>query len=527
MESLYSTNEELLEILETIIECSNDGFWSWDLETDVEYLSPRFKEILGYSINEMENNAHEWQKLIFKEDLELALYNLDKHLKDPNHSYYQKVRYRHKDGSIVWVICRGIAIRNKDGKPTKLVGIHTDITDMKNIEEKLKIESEKAKKAILAKTIFLASMSHEIRTPMNSIMGLLQVLTYIENNKKKKNIVTKIMDSANMLSNILDDILDYSKMDSDKISLQYANTNIKKNTKTIIKKYKKLYPNLKYKSNFYDIKNHYYLDEARFIQVISNLISNASKYTVNGKIYISIKEIDNSLLIKIKDTGIGMTKETMKNIFEPFYRDEQGEFLATGTGLGLSICKKICYYMDSDLWCKSKVGKGSTFYLKIKVKQCNNINEICEKHTENNKYPLNKRLKIAITEDNKNNIFVIEELLALFDQKLYFIAQNGKEIVEEIKKNDYDIIFMDDKMPIMSGVEATQIIKKIKPDIYIVALTANALYGDKERYLTIMDDYIGKPVLINDLEKLFNRYLNFKQTGIRPNRRESLPNFET
>lgn len=498
---------ELLKVFETIVECSNDGFWVIDFKKNTEYQSPRFWEILGYNTNDIEKQ-NGWQSLIFAEDLVVALDNYDKHLKDATHPYYQKVRYRHKDGSTLWVICRGIAIRDKDGNPTKLVGIHTDITDLKIIENQLKIEKNNAKKANLAKTIFLASMSHEIRTPMNSIMGLLQVIDSNENDNAKKKILSRIMDSAQMLSSILDDILDYSKMDSEKISLHKKKTDIKKNLKMIIVKYKSLYPNLKFSYKFHNMNKSYLIDESRFIQVISNLISNAAKYTPSGKIYISVNTSPDNFIVKIKDTGIGMSKETIKHIFEPFYRDESGQFMATGTGLGLCICKKISYYMEGKIWCKSKIGRGSTFYFQLPIKNSNisDINKSIQNNIQNS-----TSIKIAIAEDNPNNIFVMEQLLNLVDQKITFIAKTGKEIVKEISKNDYDLIFMDDKMPIMTGIEATHKIKAIKPDIYIVALTANALYGDKEKYLKIMDDYISKPMLLEDLKKCFERFRKYKQ----------------
>lgn len=502
MDRFYSSPEEHIHLLETLVEYSNEGYWIWDMEDkSYEYLSPRFKEILGYDVDEMEHSPDGWMKMIDPEDLKVAIKNFEMHLADKNHPYNQVVRYTHRLGHDVWVICKGHVVYNEDGSPKMVVGVHTDITKLKEIEIQLHEEVVKATNAFSAKNIFLASMSHEIRTPMNGIMGYLQILQLKDKDPEMIKLVESTLSCARTLSMLLNDILEYSKFDAETISLNRTSFDVRKLVRESMKKYE---------TDTLVIRNHvsksvpeFILeDELRFNQIYNNLVSNAVKYTPSGgtvtaKVYVK-KEF---LYILVRDTGIGIPQEHVGHIFEPFYRVSTTTSIQ-GTGLGLSVCGKLCELMGGSIKCKSKIGKGSTFKVRLPLVRSDNTTPKTKLSIPN----VMEDLGIILAEDDKNNVSVFVQILDLLGYSSVDVVPNGKELVKAVKKKEYDIIFTDDRMPIMNGLEAAQKIKTIFPDAYIVAITANSIYGDKERYLKVMDDYISKPIAIELLVKVFERF---------------------
>ena len=228
MERFYSTPEEHIELLETLIEYSNEGYWIWDLEDkSYEYLSPRFKEILGYGVDEMEHSPDAWMDIIDPEGLQIAFANIEKHLADQSYPYHQIVRYTHREGHDVWVICKGRVVYDSQGRQKMMVGVHSDITELKRTEMRLNDEVERAMNASAAKNIFLASMSHEIRTPMNGVMGYLQVLQLKEKDENLLQLVNSTMECAQSLSVLLNDILEFSKFDAKSISINRTSFEIR------------------------------------------------------------------------------------------------------------------------------------------------------------------------------------------------------------------------------------------------------------------------------------------------------------
>lgn len=509
MDKFYKNSDELSELLTTLIEHSNDGYWVWDLK-DYEYYSPRFKEILGYEDSELENDPSTWMGLIHEDDLQLALENFTKHKADPTYPYYQRVRYYHKNGSIIWVICRGFMIRDENHEPRVMVGVHTDITELKRKKEKIQIQMERAHAATRAKNIFLASMSHEIRTPMNGIIGLLQVLQVKETDRKKNNLLTKISECADDLSTLLDDILDYTKFDAQIISLNKEEFDVRKILDSIIVKFKASHSRIKFKTKYVRVNKNerllIYNDRLRFIQIMTNIVSNAAKYTPEGSVTVKAKVVDDKVVISVKDTGVGISKENKSKIFKPFYRVEDTSHIR-GTGLGLSVCKKLCKTMGGQIKLKSTVGKGTKFTLKFDKSNrgSGTISQTASDSDTSTDTNL-PHLKIALVEDNPINVCVMKEILKTLGHSINYTAENGVDIVERVKHEEFDIIFMDDKMPKMTGVEAATIIKESSPGTYIVAQTANAIEGDREKYLKLMDDYISKPISITDLRKCFRTF---------------------
>lgn len=510
MESIASNYDDLQCIFNILIDCSNDGYWIWDLENpDYEYLSPRFKEILGYKDHEMENSPRSWQSMIHPDDLKVALENVDKHLKDPSYPYYQIVRYTHRDQHTVWVICRGVALRNQDGKPVKLIGTHTDITELK--EKELLLEKEKRSKemACQSRDIFLASVSHEIRTPMNGILGLVDVIL-AENrvDAETQETIRYVKESAERLAALLDDILEFSKFNSSRISLNQKPFDIKRTVEKLIAVFR---PNCREKKISITLRIHpnvpeiLYGDKNRYLQILTNLVSNAVKYTESGKIRVTIRKMDANGLIrtKVRDTGIGISKQQQLLIFEPFVRANHDQI--KGTGLGLAVTKKICDAMGGRLWVRSKLGSGSSFYceLRFDLEGTNQASLLEAQSPSETDWIAN--LQVAIAEDNKINQIVFGKMLRILGITSFDVVYDGREIVRTARGKSYDIIFMDEVMPGLTGVEAAKKIRKFDKNVRIVAVTANAMSGDREKFLKIMDDYLSKPINLNKLKECIQR----------------------
>ncbi len=385
-----------------------------------------------------------------------------------------------------------------------------NITQEKKIEESLLEEKEIALNAIQTKSNFLANMSHEIRTPMNGIIGIISLLIDTKLSPAQKEQVSIIKDSADTLLILINDILDYSKIEAGQINIQYDAFNMEDALRNIIKL-------LEVKAEEKGIELSYQTDEnfpkwvngdkTRIVQVITNLLSNSIKFTQKGSVKLTgkIKEEKKSsykLEFLVKDTGIGISDKVKKEVFKPF---QQADASTTrefgGTGLGLSISRQLSHLMGGNLYMKSTVGKGTTAYfnfLTVKVEK----DFIEKKESKKEKRHIPENLKILLVDDGAINRLVAVKMLEKINISCE-VAENGIEAIEKLRENPYDIILMDCLMPKLDGFEATKIIKKEwskEKCPRIIAITANAMPEDKEKCLNAgMDDYISKPISIETL----------------------------
>ena len=401
---------------------------------------------------------------------------------------------------------------------TMASGIQKLITKQKNINALLDIKVEEANAASETKNEFMTAMSHEIRTPLNSILGFVDILKEQEKNTENIKYFNIIEHSGNNLLTIINDILDFSKIEANKIELEYNQINPTEEFTIILNQFlqiakkKNITLTLNLSSN---LPQCIALDLLKINQILNNLISNAIKFTKeNGEITFSVLLKENKHLhISVIDNGIGIAKEKLELIFEPFSQEDNSTTREYGgTGLGLTISSKLVELMGGKLQLISSKESGSNFHFTIPFKTCKEekkVDKIKNLIEDINHYDA-KHSHILIVEDNKTNqifIKVIMKKLAL----TYDIASNGKEAVEFYQKNKYDLIFMDENMPIMTGSEATIKIREIEQEtqkhIPIIALTANALKGDKERFIDIgMDDYLSKPIKKDDIKEIINKY---------------------
>ncbi|MDD0851784.1 ATP-binding protein [Halobacteriovorax sp. GB3] len=384
--------------------------------------------------------------------------------------------------------------------------------------KKLEVAKREAVDASLAKGQFLANMSHEIRTPISGILGLCEML--LEDHKivpKTKEKLTSIHQVANHLLYIVNDILDFSKVEAGKLDLMEEDYDLAKLLETI------LYPislkahdkNLSF-SYHIDSKLPLYIkgDSKRLGQVLTNLAGNAVKFTEKGRVEIDLRPYGQSLLeIKVSDTGIGIKEDDQKKLFESFVQaDLSTSRKFGGTGLGLAISKKIVELMGGRIELESDFNKGTVFRVLIPIKEGQRV-----EHVETSKTLLFEphQFKVLLAEDNRINQIVTRGKLHKLGFKVITIAEDGVQVLREFEKGIYDIVFMDCQMPNMNGFEATERIRELEEDIKthipIIALTANAMRGDREKCLEAgMDEYLSKPINEDDLIACLN-YLHIEK----------------
>ncbi|MDA3847530.1 MAG: ATP-binding protein [Vallitaleaceae bacterium] len=393
-----------------------------------------------------------------------------------------------------------------------------DNTNVHMALAELKTLKKAAEDSIGEKSMFLANMSHELRTPLNALIGMSELMIETSLDENQQDLITSINQSANILYDIINTILDFSKLEANQMGLESAPIDIIK----IMGEIATIFTHeAKVKNIAFNVTADNHIptvlgDQVRLRQIIVNLVGNAIKFTHLGSVNLTanlLKKYKNNVDIEfiIADTGIGFNEDTKERIFNPFVQEDDSitrQF--GGTGLGLPICKSLIDMYGGTLHIKSAVGVGSTFTFIISFKLTETDFSIAETKVATSS--TQKTGRILVAEDNKTN----QKLLKMQLQKYKYevsIVDNGQEVVEEYFENPYDIIIMDCQMPIMDGYCATLIIRQQEElfdrHIPIIALTASALKEDKEKCIqTGMDDYITKPVKIETLHQTIQTWLN-------------------
>lgn len=417
-------------------------------------------------------------------------------------------------------------IFDKNGKNKGYVILLFDITETRNYIEEIKSVREQAERANMAKSEFLANMSHEIRTPMNAVIGLSDIIMEESKGKKIYSYACDVKSASQNLLTIINDILDLSKVEAGKMELVLSDYYIRGivneivNIMDIAASKRGILMKCEYDET---IPSQYLGDSGRIKQILINILNNAIKFTKEGyvKVYIGGRpgENDNEelLIFKIEDTGCGIKKEDQEKIFENFsqlnsYKNRNAE----GTGLGLSITKHLVELMNGKIELESVYGEGTTFTVSIPQKivdkrTLEEITDVPAAKTEDVEMFIAKNCGVLIVDDNQLNRKVAKGILKRYQFDLEE-AESGFEAIELVKKNQYDIIFMDHMMPEMDGIESVRIIREEcgengkKP--IIIALTANAMDGVKEKFLNSgFQDFLAKPLDRKQLNDILLKWI--------------------
>lgn len=498
-EALRRSEEKYRSIIENL----ELGLLEVDMNNIITNAYPKFCELSGYKRSELIGKSA-METLLAADQHELMI--AQNRARESGKPGVYEVQLKRADGSLVWVIISGAPYYDQDGKVAGSVGVHLDISERKSMEAELLVAKETAENSVRSKELFMANMSHEIRTPMNAIIGMGDLLRRSDLTAKQSQYLNAIQTSAQNLLVIINDILDFSKIESGKMDLEELpvdlNVVIKNAIDAVSLKADQKGVNLIFNTSVGD--GIYYMDPTRLSQVFINLLSNAVKFTSEGEVEFTAGiarrgPIIDQVFFSVTDTGIGIPPEKMDRIFESFVQaDESTARKYGGTGLGLPISKKLVELMGGELSIKSKINEGSQFYFVLDLKKASALEHITgPDHLDENQL---KGIRVLLAEDHEINRFMAMTILEEWECKVE-VATNGIEAVEKVMSMDFDVVLMDMRMPEVDGLGATFMIReKLKSQVPIIALTANAIVGDSEKCLAAgMNDYISKPFLREEL----------------------------
>lgn len=505
------------EQYELAIEASQDGIWEMNLQTLEMYFSPRWKAIMGYEPQELENTFETWERIIFPEDKT----QLEDHfrrfiIQGGQQSYEIEQRYKHKNGSTIVVQNRALAMRNAEGRVITIIGSIKDITVEKNQLELLAEAKKEAEISAKAKAQFLSVMSHEIRTPINAVIGLSHLLLEEDPKPQQINYLKNLQFSAENLLTLINDILDYTKLESGKVVLEKREFNVDE----LMRKIAQIHLPAANKKNLQlvtdieaGLNQSLEGDSYRLTQIMNNLVSNAIKFTERGKVLVKARLLSEengqaNIRVEVSDTGIGIPKDKLDLIFENFTQastDTTRRF--GGTGLGLAISKKLLEMMGSAIIVESKINQGSSFIFDLKLK--NKKMQQSEKGALAKVADANslKNMRILVVDDNPVNLMIVKRFLSKWGADV-LEANDGQEAIDVAARHQIHLVLMDLQMPVIDGYKATKVIKTGKPTLPVVALTADAFFNEKIDLKSAgFADFLTKPFQPSDLFKKVEPYL--------------------
>lgn len=520
------------EFLRLAVLGSNDGIWDWHPKEQRLWLSPRWKAQLGYGPDELPDVPATWSGLVHPDDRERAAQRFSDFLEDRTKAFELVQRFRHKLGHDVHILTRGIKTVDDEGNVVRVVGVHTDVTELVSVQDELRhqaaslaglargLEEQRraADAASATKSQFLATMSHEIRTPMNGIIGMLSLMLDSPLDRNQRRWTVSALDSAETLLTIINDILDLSKLDADKTELELLEFDPVALIEGVaaLLQVRASAKGIGLRARFADgIPARLRSDPTRLRQIFFNLVGNAVKFTESGSVLVdtsasSVRSDKCELRVDVVDTGIGIAPEQIASLFEPFHQADSGMARRFGgTGLGLAIVRRLTDLLGGSISVQSELDIGTTFTL---VVPCEIVADALP-HTlrvdRHARLHHQESLRILVAEDNATNRELMIQMLSRLGLSARTVV-NGREAIAAASETEFDVILMDIQMPEMDGIAATAAIRALPGNtafVPIVAITANAMVGDKERYLAAgFDDYLAKPIRLEQLSDVIARW---------------------
>jgi PAS domain S-box-containing protein len=491
-----------------------------NLKGSIEYVNPKFVQVTGYSVNEvLGKNPRILKSGKTPEETFTALWQTIVSGKEWSGEFINKK----KNGETYWESANIFPLKDDKGRITHFIAMKEDITTRKKMEQELINAKEKAEESDKLKSAFLANMSHEIRTPMNAIIGFSQLLSESDITKEDQDhYISLIQKSGGDLLGLIDDIIDISKIEAGQLKIYKSDYFVDSILTEIYESYVEFLKTtdnkneieLKYKRTGQLKKIVVYTDIDKLKQVIRNLLNNAIKFTDFGLIEFGA-EIEsngkgNAIQFYVRDTGVGIPEDKLDVIFESFRQlDVSNKRLYGGTGLGLAITKKIVEILGGKIWVKSAPGQGSTFYFSLPYNpvHMHSISNIKKSEPVELKQKNWEDKQILIVEDDDQSFIFYERVLKKTGIKI-FRAIDGPEAIDFYRKGRFDLILMDIRIPKMDGYITTEKIKAIDPTVKIIAQTAYALAGEKQRCLDSgCVDYIAKPISISGFLTVIEKYI--------------------
>lgn len=498
----------------SILETMEFGLLELNEKGIIQRAYPYFCRALGYEPEELiGQNAN---RILMP--LEWANYMREKRIRrSMGQTEVLEVQMKKKSGELVWMMVSSASIYNEFNEATGTLEVHLDITERKKFEDELRTAKQKAEASNFAKEKFLANMSHEIRTPLNAINGLTDLLFDLRPSKAQKDYLSAIKTSSDNLLVIINDILDYSKIETGNLSLEEVGFDLKKTISSQMQAFK-----LKAMENSVDLRlveddrvsEVLIGDSVRIGQVLTNLLGNAIKFTPNGTVALAYELLEsdkesNLIEFQVIDNGVGIDKENLQEIFQSFKQEDDSiSRKFGGTGLGLAITKQLVELHDSKLKVESQKGLGSTFSFKVRFKVGKKTDLPVDDRINKGDLAF-ENLTILLAEDHEINQILACNLLEKFGAKVE-VAENGREVLKMLMKKPYDVVLMDMQMPKMNGLTATRSIReKMGLKIPIVAVTANVLPSERQKCFDAgMNGYVAKPydpeVIVDAIAKVVN-----------------------